>query len=216
MNDLLYGALDIPEIDRKKALSEIKNLTLFKYWFWDSYRATTMLPVMTLNGLPENVSHYTEGISTGDFAWTSYAPPTLREYCEKYILPITGNTRIMVLATKPGQENKEHIDCDPASFGLLQHKLRFVLQGRTDSLYFITKNGERVHIPNTSKPFIMDGSWPHGMINNFELVKYTVAFGSPWQGNHEYNQLTDALYKSNYELPENYPTYFDQSKPDGS
>ena len=110
MNDLLYGALDIPEIDRKKALSEIKNLTLFKYWFWDSYRATTMLPVMTLHGQPENVSHYTEGISTGDFAWTSYAPPTLREYCEKYILPITGNTRIMVLATKPGQENKEHID----------------------------------------------------------------------------------------------------------
>lgn len=211
MNDLLFGVLDLPEIDRNQALREIKAYKLYKYWFWDQYRATTMLPIMTHNGQPEGVSHYSESAKEGNFQWTDYAPPTVREYCERYIFPITGPTRVMVLATKPGAANNEHIDCDPDTFNQRQHKLRFVLQGKTDSLYFMTKEGN-IHIPNTSKPFIMDGSWPHGMINDFDMVKYTVAFGAPWQGNDSYDNLVDIMYKSHYNIIDNYYDYFNHSK----
>jgi len=211
MDDLLYGALDIPEIDRTKALLEIKSFKLLKYWFWDPFRASTMLPIMTVNGQPEGVSHYSESAKDGNFQWTEYAPPTIKAYCEEYIFPITGHTRVMVLATKPGAANNEHIDCDPDTFNQRQHKLRFVLQGRTDSLYFMTKQGN-IHVPNTSKPFIMDGSWPHGMINNFDMVKYTVAFGAPWQGNDSYTNLVDVIHKSQYAMIDNYNDYFDHNK----
>ena len=116
----------------------------------------------------------------------------------------------MLLKTRPYKENKIHIDCSPDRFHTTQNKLRIVLQGLTDSLYFETKQG-RVYAPQTEKPFLIDGAWPHGMINSSYLPKYTICLGSPWTQSNSYPALKPLMYKDTTKnLPINYEKYFDK------
>ena len=107
----------------------------------------------------------------------------------------------------PEQQNPVHIDCSPKMFNVTQHKFRIVIQGCSDTLYFKTRKG-KIWAPLTNKPFIIDGSWPHGMINNSKHPKYTLCFGSPWSYSDSYPGLNPLLFVNKNDLPGSYYKYF--------
>lgn len=206
-SNILFATVDLPSLDKSQTTKQILSLPS-DLWFWDHYRSTNMLPLMTRGGLTGN-----EGASNNrrdDYDWISYTPVLIRTWFESYVFPWMGmRTRIMALLTKPNHSNYEHVDCDFMKMGTQQHKFRVVLQGNTDTLYFITKYGN-VNVPGVDLPFIMDGSWPHGMINKTDIYKLTIAAGSPWNGNESYNNITPLLYTHNYTMPTNINPYFKQ------
>ena len=124
----------------------------------------------------------------------------------------------MVLKTPPHDRNQEHIDCNQKKMGSMQHKLRIVLQGNVDTLYYVTKT-DKIYPPKNKEgiPFIIDGSWPHGMFNNTDGEKYTITIGAPWTGenNSEYTELlsqsinNDTLYKNGHLMPADIDHFFE-------
>jgi hypothetical protein len=215
-NDILFASVNLPILDKKTASKEILNLNS-SYWFWDEYRATNMLPLMTKGAIAGSLG--SDNYRPGEFHWLPYTPEIIREWFEHYVFPWMGQkTRIMALVTKPDFKNNEHIDSTLDEVGSRQHKFRIVLQGNTDTLYFKTNKGD-ISSPKIEEPFIMDGSWPHGMYNYTEEIKVTLAAGAPWNGNESYSNIDVLLKKSDYELPSdiseylNYPRRWNGSRP---
>lgn len=208
MNNLLFARWGLPNIDKKLVLEAISVIPE-NHWFYEPYRNTTMLPLSTKAGRVgyDGTSNY----NSGDFIWTDFTPAVVREWCEDVLFPaLTMRTRIVILKTPAGAANHEHIDCDPPHQFTQQHKFRVVLQGETDTLYFIKKSGN-IPAPKVDGPFIMDGSWPHGMINNGSDVKYTLTAGAPWNGLPHYDNLDVLMWRDNGELPHDYQRYYKQT-----
>ena len=209
MKNLLFAELDLPLIDKSRVvdwLTEIPN----SYWLFDTYRQCFMLPLMTRNGKSKKADMLQHNIQTNiaKFFWTNITPHFIKNYFEKNIFNWTKTKSRIIIIKTPGQgQNPVHIDCFPETFNTIQHKLRIVVQGTSDSLYFETRKG-KVWAPLTKKPFIMDGSWPHGMINTSKLIKYTICFGSPWTHSDFYPGLNTLISIDRKELPENYKKYF--------
>jgi hypothetical protein len=202
----MFASIDMPVPDKNIVLSEIHKVDE-QYWFWEGFRATTMLPLMTKNsGL--GVTGSSNKIQ-GEYTWTSFAPPTIIKWFEEHVFPFLGmKTRVMLLRTEPNSNNNEHVDCGRNEIGTRQHKFRWVVDGDTSTLYFITKS-ENVTSPKIDLPFIMDGGWPHGMNNIANKKKYTIVAGSPWNGNDSYDsRIKILLNRTNYQLPENCDGYF--------
>ena len=206
MDNLLFSSLNLPVLDKKLAAKEILSIndTLS---FWDNYRHTKMIPLMTKAG--ELGRTGSSNFKTGDFEWVNYAPNSIVTWFENIVFPWLGSkSRIMALITQPGSSNNEHIDCDVHELNTMQHKFRIVLQGDTSTLYFITKQGH-IRPPNIDGAFIMDGGWPHGMNNFTNELKVTLALGAPWIGKDNYgDDLVHHLYRQDYEMPDILDTYW--------
>lgn len=207
-NNILFAAINLPLLDKKIAADQILNIDP-KYWFWNSFRATNMLPLMTRNavgGEPGTKNH-----RSGEYEWLEYTPIEIINWFEDYVFPWMGQkTRIIALMTKSDFKNNEHIDCSLSEVGTRQHKFRIVIKGNTDTLYFKTASGN-IAAPNIELPFIMDGGWPHGMYNYTNEIKITIAAGASWQGNDYYNNINVNLKKSDYTLPNNIIQYSNAS-----
>lgn len=205
MDNILFAKVNLAPLPKKSVTEEILNIEK-SFWFWDEYRATNMLPLMTKGSLSGK-----EGSSNsrvGEFHWLPYVPDVLKNWFETEVFPWMGTrTRVMALLTVPKFSNLEHIDCNIDEVGTKQHKFRIVLQGRTDTLYFKTQEGD-VYAPNIDAPFIMDGSWPHGMTNFTDEVKLTIAAGAPWNGNVSYNNIEILLDRERYNMPSDLKKFF--------
>ena len=199
-DNILFATIDsIPMIDKKQATQEILSLD-DSLSFWDEYRYTKMFPLMTKNGGGSRTG--ASNNQDGNFEWTPYAPKVIVDWFEDYVFLWLGSkTRVMALVTEPGVANKEHIDCSPDELNTKQHKFRIVLQGKTDTLYWVTGKGN-IPAPDTDKAFIIDGGWPHGMINTTNEIKVTLALGAPWKGKDEYNDLTLLQNRNDYLMPD--------------
>jgi hypothetical protein len=206
MNNILFAkANNFKPIDKELATKELLKINQAA-WFWDEFRGTNMLPLMTRNS--QAGSFGTSNGREGEFKWLFYTPKVIRDWFEEEVFPWMGcKTRIMALMTNPGIANKEHIDCDKHEMGSQQDKFRVVLQGRTGTLYFKTKEGD-VYAPDVDGPFIMDGSWPHGMLNDSSELKLTIAAGAPWTGNQSYDNIELMMSKNDYSLPDELSMYF--------
>jgi hypothetical protein len=204
MNELLFATVDFPLLDKAHAVDTIMD-TPRKYWWWDSYRTTNMLPLMTRSGKSGH-----DGSDNGgkdEFEWVDYTSKEIRDWFEDIVFPWMGQrARIMALLTEPNFSNAEHIDCDENQVGTMQHKFRYVVQGQTDTLYWITENGQ-VNAPAVDQPFLMDGGWPHGMHNSSNEFKLTLAVGAPWIGNHSYDNINVLQSRKDYVLPSNWRQY---------
>lgn len=198
-DDILFATIDsLPLLDKKSATSDILAIP-DQYSFWDTYRNTKMFPMMTKNG--EATRSGTSNSQEGNFSWTISAPSSIVNWCEDYLFPWLGSkTRVMCLITKPGAANYEHIDCSKHELNTRQHKVRLVLQGNTDTLYWMTNDGN-VRAPAVDKPFLMDGGWPHGMINSDSQPKVTLALGAPWTGKDHYDDITILQRRSAFKMP---------------
>lgn len=207
---ILFAAVDLAPPDKKQMLTELAEIPAEK-WHWDYYRGTHLLPLMTINGMSDARSllalkNPKEPVPS--FCWTELAPKSIVDYFEKHVFSwIQPKARVMILRTGANKMNNEHIDCTPEQFGSRQHKFRLVLNGRVDSLYFLTSQG-KVFAPEVDKPFIIDGSWPHGMYNNSSQEKVTICIGAPWTGADTYPELSHVIEKEPYNLPSNYEQYF--------
>ena len=200
-DNLLFARVNaIPILDKEQAAREILELDI-KHSFWDDYRYTRMFPLMTKNGSTGQSG--TSNRQEGQFAWTEFTPQIIIDWCETYVFPWIGmKTRVMALITEPGVANHEHIDCNPDELHTLQHKFRIVLQGKTDTLYWKTSNGD-VAAPDIEEAFVMDGGWPHGMINSTGLPKVTLALGAPWNGKDNYDSdITLLQDRNNFVMPD--------------
>ena len=209
MNRILFAELDLPLINKAEIIKWVDGVPE-DYWCFDTYRRCYMLPLMTKTGgrKKADAQQYDVHDKEGCFSWTHCAPDLIKEYFEKNIFNWTKEkSRIILLKTPPGGQNPVHIDCSPKAFHTIQHKLRIVVQGASDSLYFKTRRG-RIQAPAVEKPFIIDGSWPHGMINNSKLHKYTLCFGSPWTQSNWYPKFGAFISISRSELPELNDKYF--------
>jgi len=212
LDNLLFGKINIPIIDKSAAVAAILPL-IDNHKFWDPYRAINMIPLMTKTGEPglAKASNRFEG----DFTWTEYAPEIIKQYFENTVFPWLGQrSRLMILITEPGESNAEHIDCKLHEIGTRQHKFRIVLQGRVDTLYFKTTRGN-IFVPEVDGAFLMDGSWVHGMTNSTDEIKITLALGSPWKGLDNYNSdVTMLLDKQDFVMPADLTPYME--KPGGA
>ena len=210
MKKMLFAELNIKTINKKQTIEWLNNLDE-KYWFWNEYRTCDLLALMTQTG-DFHRSKAENNPFNSDFFWTPFVPDFIKKYFEENIFTWTKTkSRIMIIRTKAYKENKIHIDCSPQKFHTTQHKFRIVVQGNTDSLYFRTKKKD-IWAPSTQKPFIIEGSWPHGMINNSPLPKYTIALGAPWTHCDSYHGYNPLLWINTDQLPESYGSWFDLKK----
>lgn len=206
---MLFAKVDLPLLDKKQATADILAVKE-DLWFWDKYRGTSMLPLMTKGGL-EQARGASNG-RQGDFVWTSYAPTVVKNWFDNIVFPWMGmQTRVMALKTKPGIANLEHIDCDPHNMGSQQHKFRVVIQGNVATLYFKTQSGDQ-YVPMIEESFIMDGSWPHGMVNTTDELKLTLAAGAPWHGNQKYDNIAVLMKRSDYKMPTDLEKFFNKPR----
>ena len=201
MDNIMFAEVNFPMLDKANAAAEILAIPK-KFSFWEDYRNTQMIPLMSKGGMVAS------NRITGELKWNDHSPKIIVDWFDEYIFPWMGTkARVMALITQPNFANYEHIDCDPHELNTRQHKFRIVLQGRTDTLYFITDKGN-VAAPNVEGAFIMDGGWPHGMINNTNEVKVTLALGAPWTGNNSYDNSNLLLDRSIHTMPDDLSIYW--------
>lgn len=206
-SEILFAGLKLPLMDNQKALDELAALPE-KNWIWDDYRKTYMLPLMTKDGLGGKDSLFTISTSVINYTWIQNCPPTIKDYFEQWIFTwIFPRPRIVVLKTPSQASLQEHIDCQRDEFGQRQIKFRYVLKGKVSSLYFVTQE-KNVFAPEITTPFIIDGSWPHGMINDFTDDKITICVGAPWSGAEHYPEMHSIISKENVSLPIDYKKFF--------
>ena len=207
-DNLLFASVNLPILDCKKASQEILKLD-DSLSFWDDYRYTKMIPLMTKLGMPGKIG--ANNYKVGDFLWLNYTPQLIKQWFEEVVFPWTQcRARVMALITQPYVKNYEHIDCEKHEVNSRQHKFRIVLQGETDTLYFKTKQGD-ISAPNIKKAFIMDGGWPHGMYNTSKKAKVTLALGAPWKGREYYNDINIILNRNDYQIPDDLEPYFSKN-----
>ena len=214
MKKMLFAELDIPLIDKFNTISWLSEVPE-KYWFFDDYRQCFLLSLMTRNNETNISDRIQPNVSTNmmEYTWAKFTPDFIKTYFEKNIFNWTKmKSRITIIKTVAGGYNPIHIDCLPEQFNTIQHKLRIVIQGASDTLYFEARKG-KIWAPLTEKPFIIDGGWPHGMINNSNLCKYTICFGHPWTHSDQYPGLNPLISIDYKELPENYEKWFKMKKP---
>ena len=145
---------------------------------------------------------------SGEFNWTPHTPALISDWFDQVVFPWMGmRARVMALITQPQFANTEHIDCEPHELNTKQHKFRIVLQGRTDTLYFITDKGN-IPAPEVNSGFLMDGGWPHGMTNASDKVKVTLAVGAPWKGNQDYQNIKLLMNRNDYCMPNDLGPYW--------
>lgn len=206
---LMFANVNIPILDKQAAAEQILALDNSVSW-WDNYRYTKMIPLMTKQG-QFGVTGTDNRNRSGDFMWVPHAPAVITEWFDQVVFPWIGmHARVMALITQPGVSNHEHIDCDRHELNTRQHKFRIVLQGRTDTLYFKTRQGD-ISAPEAPGGFVMDGSWPHGMTNSTDHVKVTLALGAPWTGKDSYSNLDIMLDRRNYEMPVDLEPFWNRS-----
>lgn len=208
--DILFASVDsIPIIDKEKAASDILAIP-DQYSWWDEYRGVKMIPLMTKNG--EIAMLGSSNMRPGEFVWTPFAPKILVDWFEEHVFPWLGaKSRIMALLTKPGVSMLPHLDCNKSELNTLQHKFRIVLQGKTSTLYWLTDKGI-VNAPETDKPFIMDGGWPHSMENTTDEIKVTIALGAPWNGKDNYTDVTLMQNRNHYAMPSDMDHLFNDNR----
>ncbi len=207
-HELLFASLALP-IPKKQEWMEKVSVWSDKYWFDDPYRSNQVLPLRNQTGefgFKKNENHPNKGLV---YQWTPAAFPEVILYFEEHVFPwTTSQCRVAILRTRAHAKNEIHIDCAPEKMGTIQHKFRLVLQGRSDTLFFVTASGI-VRAPRVESPFLIDGSWPHSMINNDDVDKYTLVLGAPWTSSTSYPKIDRFISKSGLAMDSEYKQYFD-------
>ena len=204
---IAFLPLDLPKLD----VPYEKILKHFDTSIKDNYRNCRHIPlIVDKPGERNSKEHLKETKQSHDF-------PEIMDYLKQHVQPWMINLpRTMIISTPPGVKNHIHIDCAKEKFDTVQLKFRIVLQGKTETLYFLDGD-KKIYAPAIgNQPFLMAGEWPHGMDNTTDNFKFTLGLGAPWEC--ESNDLLDELIErsidkygclyNNFSLPENHEKYF--------
>ena len=192
LEELLFLPLDLPElptIDPHRVEEAKKNSFLR-----DDFRNCFHIPIFNTNG---SSSDFQKG-TANSLQWTPAADvlPEIKHYILNHLQWMSPMGRAVIICTPPKTENPIHLDCTTKDIHQNHIKFRAVLQGTTSSLWFW--DGQQKHPVKElgRKPFLMSGKFPHGMTNDSNDYKYTLAIGSPWDANPECIELKKILEKS--------------------
>jgi hypothetical protein len=175
-----FQSIDIgpAEEERKIVRDEIVSLD-DSYWFYDSFRNCKMLPFYNGGGKMGKLSNHKFKF---DFTEAGKLCPVGMDICKKYIFSWTDPyPRITILRTNVNSCLNPHIDCTIDEIGTNQYKLRFVLDGQVEKLYFLDSELKKNYIPKQFKNYIIDGGHVHGLDSGEE--KITLCGGAPWGRN---------------------------------
>ena len=218
--DLAFLYLDLPVFPTSDFLiKKLEKIVEEDGNFKDDFRNCRHIPIYVTDG--NDIKN-----TNADKKWSKQSEqlPEVKLYIEKYIKPIVNNLgRIVIICTKPGEKNPTHIDCSRKNFynNTLEHKIRVVIRGQTNNLYF-NEEDKNCYIKENliGQPFVMSGSWPHTMVNEDSRMKFTLAMGSPWKAeemNSNYIKLLERSYikyknsyisKKNMKMPKYIDNYF--------
>jgi len=192
IENLLYLPLDIPNPPMHEI--EVFDDIDVKDFYRDNYRTCWHIPL------------HTDHEVKGQYQWTPFGNkvPELKKWIENNIFPMSGGTRVTFICTRPGDKNAPHIDCSPDKFETIQHKFRFVMEGKVDDLIFLGKDDKKVKPSNLKKSFMMAGNWPHEMENTHNGKKYTLAIGAPWEPGLDDPKYVDLIKRSYEKYSEHY------------
>ena len=201
-SNLIYLPVDVP--NPPKGAVEFFDTIDYKDMIVDTYRTCHHIPIMDKDGTFSSEAKEVKG---------------LVEWFENEIFTWSMPARMRIITTPPGGHNACHIDCSPDRIGTWQHKFRYVFQGDRTTLIFNNKE-EDVRIHDVDKCYIMDGAWPHEMLNTTNKRKYTLTLGAPWEPQSDDKKYVEVLqrsyneYKNYYissekwQLPENWKSLF--------
>jgi hypothetical protein len=182
-----YGLTDSEINQIARELENIPN----EHWYYCTFR-NSWLTCLYGNADVDNKS---------EMSWlpSSEGATTLKRLTEEVIFPMTDKKpRLIIIRTWPGTHMNLHTDCSPDEIDLFQPKLRLVVKGQQNTLYFVNENGEKVHIPDEWHSYVMTGTALHGMDNEVE-EKFTVCWGDPWEGDDLRNEKFASWIINNYE-----------------
>ena len=210
IENLIYLPVNIPN-PPEGCIDGIEEITdsMMK---WDEFRSCNLIPLAidyrekdVIEWVPQFIDRF----------------PKLKSWLEEEVFTKIGFGRTLIIVTDPDEVNSPHIDAAQETFvDLLNHKLRYVLQGNVSDLVFISKDSNTT-VPEIDSPYIMNGKWPHMMHNTHNKRKYTLAIGAPWEpsiDDEQYRNLIEDSYSKfnkNYigstdsELPVNWKEMFE-------
>jgi hypothetical protein len=180
LKELVFCPLDI-SISEPEIHAMTEEISAHK-GFYSSYRTCEMIPLYTPGGETQRQAIIS---SKSAYQWTPIATqcPITQRFIKEKIFPLTDPLpRIIVLKSLPGAEVKVHTDCSRESADDFQHKIRIALSGDLAGLWFLSKKNKRIHISGKHHIYMLDGSTPHGAINDSSQPKITICLGSPWSG----------------------------------
>lgn len=196
--NIVFAALDEPS-PPPSVLEYIKTITP---GIPDDYRNCKHIPLIAPGGVSDPSKIKQAYIDKLKPAWTDIglATPGLVEYMEQHVFPYSKSRlgRLFCIVTAPNSVGYPHIDATEGRFHKINLKWRSVIQGPVESMYMITENGN-VHVPAIGdRPFLMAGEYPHGVIQDSNDWKYTLAYGSPWQGDDPDDPIDEWLERSEH------------------
>lgn len=205
-SQILHAELNLPEIDSDLWHREIQQIA-GENWFYDEFRNCDLLPLYTENGASErSLTNNTGRLNL--LTWVPFAPTSLQKYFENYVFNwMQPRGRVFAIRTSAHQKQFPHVDCHRDVLSMCQLKMRIVVKGRPSDLNFLSSSGP-IPLPDYSRPFLMDGSWPHVMKNSMDEVRYVVAIGSPWQGEGITDSMLTRYELKTMERPPMEDTYF--------
>jgi hypothetical protein len=201
LNNIVYApiSLEISQ-DEIKKLEEEHNHPHVQS-FYSRYRTCKMIPLRTSLGScdPKVIADKNQ---PHDWTENLQFMPKTKSLIEEKFLPLVGdNSRIITLCTSPSSIVKAHYDCSEQSFAELQLKMRLVIKGQTDSLWFLGPKKEKVFAPKDNPLYLISGAHPHGAINNSSEEKMTICFGGHFTGDNErIKSLLKESFKQNRDL----------------
>ena len=177
------SSLKLPKID----ISELNNVE----WFFVQFQGAQMCSLY-------NIREHENWIKD----WALPKTSKIRQALEDVVFPFLGGKgNVTIIKTTPGEKLNHHIDSAAKEYGTTQYKFRWVINGRTDTLFFFDKNEVKHYIPNIDT-YIINGAHPHGMENIGNDIKYTLCVGAPWKPNKTFLENIKILPKKYLSLPE--------------
>lgn len=171
--NLVYTPITLPNFNLSAMLDQLESNTKLR-WSKQTDRGSRFLPIFGWHYRSKTHSLFN---FRDDIELQSYIA---------FILDICSPPPdIHILHTPPYGRLPIHVDC--SNLNAIRKipilKIRTVLQGEPETLFFIDNNSpnRKIKISNKHESYIINGSAAHGM-NNTNVNKYVIAIGWPWKG----------------------------------
>ena len=174
IRDLAFASLNLPlAADAlRSALREVES-TARTAWYHCAFRGCDLLLVYGGGRVLDK-----DGLDWTDAA---RAMPALQGLIGALVGPyFTRFPRIIILRTRPEEELHWHVDCALDELDGFQPKLRVLLRGRRDELFYLARDGGKIRVEPDSDVYYMSGAFVHSARNRDRQDRYVLCFGSPW------------------------------------
>lgn len=182
---LASTGINLDKKERESVLTEILSLKK-ENWYRCQFRNCDLLLIYGGdNVLEKNKINWTD---------TADQCPNLKLLINKILDPFfKTKPRIIILKTNTEEELNWHVDCNKEEIYGFQPKLRCLISGKKDDLYYLSEDGNKIRTNITSDIYYMSGAFVHALKNTSREERYVLCFGSPWKEEHVKPQFIELL-----------------------